>query len=252
MSSVQWSPSPGQPILSTQEDRLNDSVVITATPSDPASETSWTWGRGDLPAQVTFTPNGNSLTVAAPDWNGLFAIKVVYLRNFVQSTATSWAAVPQDAMILDFEPSPVNRKLFTFEVHFSYRVDSLSPWVVESQTYTIEVFANYDVGKGQVQTRTVNKSGRPVSRKGDTCTGHGCFPPRASTSGSPDVFIGGVPMLRVSDSYATHTCGRNTHGGSQAEGAPFAFANGLSIARVGDGVSCGSAVAEGSDFVFSD
>ena len=55
-----------------------------------------------------------------------------------------------------------------------------------------------------------------VSRLGDVCTGHGCFPSRPSTGASPNVFV-----------------------------------NGMEIARIGDPVACGSAVATGSGNVFA-
>ena len=35
-----------------------------------------------------------------------------------------------------------------------------------------------------------------VARKGDICTGHGCWPSRSSIEGSPDVFVNGIPWHR--------------------------------------------------------
>ena len=60
-----------------------------------------------------------------------------------------------------------------------------------------------------------------VSRLGDVCTGHGCFPSRPST------------------------------GSVLAAGSPNVFVNGMEIARIGDPVACGSAVATGSGNVFA-
>ena len=91
-----------------------------------------------------------------------------------------------------------------------------------------------------------------VSRKGDNCTGHGCFPPRASVSGCDWVTIEGIEMLRVGDGYASHKCGKSVHGGAVASGSSFVLIEGVPIARIGDSVSCGSAIAQGSDFVFSE
>lgn len=90
-----------------------------------------------------------------------------------------------------------------------------------------------------------------VSRKGDTCTGHGCHPPRASLEGSPNVFINGKPAHRVGDAWASHTCGDNTHDGVCSSGSSVVFVNGKPLARVGDDVSCGAAVAVGSSNVFA-
>ena len=90
-----------------------------------------------------------------------------------------------------------------------------------------------------------------ISRKGDTCTGHGCFPPRASTEGSGDVFVNGTGVHRQGDKWAAHTCGENTHDGACSSGSSSVYANGKAVARVGDDISCGSAVAVGSPDVFA-
>ena len=45
-----------------------------------------------------------------------------------------------------------------------------------------------------------------VTRRGDVCTGHGCWPPRPSTGGSPDVFANGIAVHRQRDTWAAHTC----------------------------------------------
>ena len=41
-----------------------------------------------------------------------------------------------------------------------------------------------------------------VTRKGDSCTGHGSFPPRASTGGSGDCNVNGIPAHRQGDGWA--------------------------------------------------
>lgn len=92
-----------------------------------------------------------------------------------------------------------------------------------------------------------------VARISDTCTGHDCFPPRASVEGSDNVFINSKGALRVGDAWGAHTCPTipETHTGSQSGGSSSVFANGKALARVGDGVDCGSSVATGSDNVFA-
>lgn len=90
-----------------------------------------------------------------------------------------------------------------------------------------------------------------ASRLGDLCTGHGCFPPRPSIAASPNVFVNGIPKLRVSDPYAVHDCADCAdHGGVVQAGSQTVFVNGLAAARIGDPVDCGSAIAEGSTNVF--
>ena len=95
-----------------------------------------------------------------------------------------------------------------------------------------------------------------VTRKGDLCTGHDCFPPRASSQGSSDVYVNGVPAHREGDSWEDHTCTHpdtphGTHGGSLASGSSTVYVNGRQLGRIGDPVSCGSTVASGSDNVFA-
>ncbi|EGR0158867.1 PaaR repeat-containing protein [Vibrio cholerae] len=92
-----------------------------------------------------------------------------------------------------------------------------------------------------------------VTRQGDSCTGHGCWPPRPSTGGSSDVFCNGKPVHRQGDGWAAHTCPSipETHASSLAAGSSTVFVNGKAIGRVGDPVGCGSSVASGSDNVFA-
>ncbi len=91
-----------------------------------------------------------------------------------------------------------------------------------------------------------------VSRLDDQCTGHGAFPPRASTSASPDVFVNGIAVHRQGDSWAVHCDpSPSCHGSALAMGSGSVFVNGLPIARVGDPVACGSSIAQGSPDVFA-
>lgn len=87
----------------------------------------------------------------------------------------------------------------------------------------------------------------PVTRLGDVCTGHGCFPPRPSISASSNVFANGIPVLRVGDAYAPHGCiSCSTHPGNLSSGSSTVYVNGIPVGRVGDSVTCGSSVASGS------
>ncbi|MGL4735690.1 MAG: PAAR domain-containing protein [Enterovibrio sp.] len=91
-----------------------------------------------------------------------------------------------------------------------------------------------------------------AARKGDMCTGHGDFPPRASISGNETVLINGKAALCVGDGWDTHcnplpVC----HNGVQSVGSGTVFVGGKALARVGDAVSCGSSIASGSSDVFA-
>lgn len=89
-----------------------------------------------------------------------------------------------------------------------------------------------------------------ITRLGDECTGHDCFPPRVNDTGSPNVFINGIAAHRVGDHWVEHTCDDNTHDGIAVQGSSTVFINGVPAMRVGDMISCGSAVAQGSPNVF--
>lgn len=90
-----------------------------------------------------------------------------------------------------------------------------------------------------------------VASIGAKDTGHGCFPPRACTSGSGNVFVNGIGAHREGDAWAPHTCGSNTHSSTLSAGSSSVFVNGKALARIGDPVACGSAVAVGSADVFA-
>ena len=83
--------------------------------------------------------------------------------------------------------------------------------------------------------------GLAVHRLGDICTGHGCFPPRTSTEGSPNVNINGLPAHRLGDAWESHCCPNQGCHSSQLEmGSSSVNVNGLSLARVTDPIACGS------------
>lgn len=92
-----------------------------------------------------------------------------------------------------------------------------------------------------------------VTRLGDACTGHGCWPPRPSTGASPDVYVNGIAAHRQGDAWAAHTCPSipETHGSVLGSGSSTVFCNGLQLGRIGDPVACGSTVAAGSADVFA-
>lgn len=91
-----------------------------------------------------------------------------------------------------------------------------------------------------------------VARQGDACSGHGPWPPRASTGGSGDVFVNGRAAHRQGDGWAVHCTPEGLcHPGALAAGSASVFVNGRSLGRIGDPVGCGSVVAGGSGTVFA-
>lgn len=91
---------------------------------------------------------------------------------------------------------------------------------------------------------------RSVTRIGDRCSGHGCFPPRVNDEGSSDVFTNGIGTHRKGDHWVVHCCGSSCHDSNLAQGSPTVFVNGKEMSRIADPVACGSAVIEGSPNVF--
>ena len=95
---------------------------------------------------------------------------------------------------------------------------------------------------------------KPVTRKGDKTTGHGPYKPRASTSGSPDVFVNNIAVVRVDDTWAPHgTPPNDTHAGEvhkTSSGSATVFVNKKAIARIGDAVEADT-IAAGSSNVLA-
>ncbi len=89
-------------------------------------------------------------------------------------------------------------------------------------------------------------------RIGDITSGHGCFPPRPTITGSNNVLIENIPAHRVGDMVAVHCCGPVCHDGVTITGSPKVFINGLQAARIGDMVSCGDTLLVGATKVIMD
>lgn len=89
-----------------------------------------------------------------------------------------------------------------------------------------------------------------VTRRGDVCTGHGCFPPRPNDQGSPDVFVNDIEVHRETDHWTTHCCG-SCHDSNLSSGSSTVYVNDLQCARIGDPVVCGSNVSQGSNNVYA-
>ena len=91
-----------------------------------------------------------------------------------------------------------------------------------------------------------------VSRLGDLTTGHGPFPPTPSIAASPNVNANGLGVVRVGDAFQIHcdptpTC----HQGTLAAGSGTVFVNGVAAGRIGDTLTDGDAIAQGSPNVFA-
>jgi uncharacterized Zn-binding protein involved in type VI secretion len=92
-----------------------------------------------------------------------------------------------------------------------------------------------------------------VTRLGDKSTSDPCgAPARPNNKASENVFADGLGVHRKTDSWEEHSCpGSPPHGATTTSGSPTVFVNSLPIARIGDTISCGSTIAEGSSTVFA-
>lgn len=89
-----------------------------------------------------------------------------------------------------------------------------------------------------------------VVRNIDLCSGHGCYPPRLPIIWSPDVFVDGVPVERLTDLLNVHCCpSADCHPGTYM-GSNNVYANNLSIQKKGDMIDCGSVCLSCSATVF--
>lgn len=90
-----------------------------------------------------------------------------------------------------------------------------------------------------------------ATRLDDKCTGHDACPAKPLVTASRDVFINSKGAGRITDKYESHGCPVHApHQDNINAGSGTVFINGLKAARIGDAVSLGGSVAEGSDNVF--
>ncbi len=98
-------------------------------------------------------------------------------------------------------------------------------------------------------------SGQPVTTIGKKTTGHGPYKPRPSISGSGNVKVNGIGVVREGDNWAPHgPPPPDIHVGithQTTSGSGTVFANGKPLARIGDSVETVDTIAGGSSNVFS-
>ena len=77
---------------------------------------------------------------------------------------------------------------------------------------------------------------------------HGSWPPRPNIEASGNVFVNSRGAHRVDDNWQPHGSPSPSppHGGTAAAGSPNVYTNSKPQCRIGDPVSCGSAMATGS------
>lgn len=92
-----------------------------------------------------------------------------------------------------------------------------------------------------------------VTRLGDLSTPDPCgAPARGNDVASPNVFVNSKKVHRKTDGWIDHACPASApHDATTTGGSSTVFVNGLAITRVGDSISCGSTIAQGSADVFA-
>lgn len=104
-----------------------------------------------------------------------------------------------------------------------------------------------------------------VARNGDSCTGDSrpgghLFPPTSSNDPVHDLlYIDGILANTVDHAWPDHQCVAHSHSPplkhinrKTSGGSPLVSVEGKALGRVGDSISCGAKLAQGSETVFSD
>ena len=85
-------------------------------------------------------------------------------------------------------------------------------------------------------------------------TGHDCWPPSPAIGPySTKTFINGRGIQLLNTTYYTdHSCGDSVHTGRHTvEASGKTFVEGIAACRVGDQISCGDTIGQGSENSFS-
>lgn len=86
----------------------------------------------------------------------------------------------------------------------------------------------------------------------DLSTGHDCFKPTKTATGSVTTFTEQFPQVRVSDSYVPHCCPKKgCHPPIASQGSQTVFVDGLAKHLVGHACNCGDFAATGSLTTFA-
>lgn len=86
----------------------------------------------------------------------------------------------------------------------------------------------------------------PCHRQDDFDTGHGCFPPRKTSSYASITYANNKLIHRKGDAYPTHCCGNPCHPGTGSSGSSTVIVENSNCRRIGDPLNCGGVAATGS------
>ncbi len=77
-------------------------------------------------------------------------------------------------------------------------------------------------------------AGMPVHRQGDLDTGHGCWPPRPTSSWASRTYVNNLLVHRDGDAYEVHCCPSipECHAGTGAGGSATVFVENKALRRL--------------------
>lgn len=158
MTTFKWTPQPAsypatdtEALILSQEGETGLTATITAERLDSNSPApgsiSWEMPQG-LPAGMSITVNQTTLTINVADWRGFFPPEIEYLENGQNHQATDFDQVNgATADIYAYRPDAENIK---------YReliVTATAGIITERVSYTITVYANYDIGRDLLKAK---------------------------------------------------------------------------------------------------
>lgn len=169
-----WTPEPAEfpapdesALILSQEHETHLQARITARRKDQESPNpkSLTWEAPEgLPPHITITVSSTeaALAIFVADWVGLFDIEINYMKDGsgpgegigigqTPHAVDEWENVPQTtADVYAYYPSQKNVYRLPLVVTAYTKADA-SGNEIESVTYTITVYANYDIGKNALK-----------------------------------------------------------------------------------------------------
>lgn len=161
---VKWTPQPHDypaddidALILSQEGEMNITQTVTAeraSDDEPLPRTlQWATPDGLPPhMMISATPASGgtpaTLTVFVFDWVGMFPIEIEYLKDRTQEQVTQWDAVPAPQSDV-FAYRPDNRNVHRIRLVVT-ALDS-SNAEIETATFTITVYANYNMGRDALQ-----------------------------------------------------------------------------------------------------
>lgn len=149
-----WTPLPDTPLIVSQEHETHLSTLIeVASDGQTPLPQTLLWSMPDgRPQHMRIHTTSTTLLLEIDDWVGLFPIEINTMQDAepvqVSVQFTQWGDVPaEQSDVYAFIPDAHNVK------HFRLIVEAYSAanQHIETATYTVTVYANYDIGKSALK-----------------------------------------------------------------------------------------------------